>query len=419
MDVKLRACDALLERRVTEKLKSRKVGDVLNRLSVTLPKPRDNRQRDAAIPDTVKASLEVKSELAAKEAEKEARRNRGEIVDSDDEDGDIEMGGSHPIIRKWLERDKERMGGGPGVYRADMTKYYILREDEWKTDMVPEIMDGKNIADYIDPDILERLMALEAEEEALMAAYEAEKAAEPVVSSDDEETKELYEEIMTRKAQIIQRHREKKDKNRPVLQRGKGPLPSKEEFAAGLAATGLPEDIAAAAAATAAKKGPDTTSALRRKRTATEAGLSDDAMAEDNDLEDGESDVAVKGLGVPGGSASRGRALSRSDDGVDPKVRQSRAKSAAKARQQVLTAKYGDERAIKKARMLKSREPIEPEATAKGFKNEQEYERARKDYKKFRAIKFDGRKGEADRHTAASMPKWLNTGKVGFSRDWR
>ena len=34
---------------------------------------------------------------------------------------------------------------------------------------MPEIMDGKNIADFIDPDILEKLDALEREEEKLEA----------------------------------------------------------------------------------------------------------------------------------------------------------------------------------------------------------------------------------------------------------
>jgi hypothetical protein len=32
------------------------------------------------------------------------------------------------MVRAWLERDRERVGGGPGVYRADTTRYYLLRE---------------------------------------------------------------------------------------------------------------------------------------------------------------------------------------------------------------------------------------------------------------------------------------------------
>ena len=42
---------------------------------------------------------------------------------------------------------------------------------------MPEIMDGKNIADFIDPDIEEKLEALEREEERLVAEgfYESEE----------------------------------------------------------------------------------------------------------------------------------------------------------------------------------------------------------------------------------------------------
>ena len=42
---------------------------------------------------------------------------------------------------------------------------------------MPEIMDGKNIADFIDPDIIEKLEALEREEEKLEAEgfYESEE----------------------------------------------------------------------------------------------------------------------------------------------------------------------------------------------------------------------------------------------------
>jgi nucleolar GTP-binding protein len=45
----------------------------------------------------------------------------------------------------------------------------LLSNPEWKFDTIPEIMDGKNIADFIDPDIAEKLEALEREEEKLAA----------------------------------------------------------------------------------------------------------------------------------------------------------------------------------------------------------------------------------------------------------
>ena len=43
----------------------------------------------------------------------------------------------------------------------------MLSNPDWKEDIIPEIMNGKNIADFIDPDILEKLEALEREEEKL------------------------------------------------------------------------------------------------------------------------------------------------------------------------------------------------------------------------------------------------------------
>jgi nucleolar GTP-binding protein len=46
---------------------------------------------------------------------------------------------------------------------------YMLDNEEWKYDIMPEIMDGKNVADFIDPDIHAKLEALEKEEEELIA----------------------------------------------------------------------------------------------------------------------------------------------------------------------------------------------------------------------------------------------------------
>lgn len=50
-----------------------------------------------------------------------------------------------------------------------LSENYLLENSEWKNDIIPEIMDGKNIADFIDPDIEEKLEALEREEERLEA----------------------------------------------------------------------------------------------------------------------------------------------------------------------------------------------------------------------------------------------------------
>ena len=69
--------------------------------------------------------------------------------------------------------EKERMwlNGGPGVYSCDYRKYYDLATDDWKFDRIPEIMDGKNVADYVDADIEARLDALEQEEDQLEVSF--------------------------------------------------------------------------------------------------------------------------------------------------------------------------------------------------------------------------------------------------------
>lgn len=46
-------------------------------------------------------------------------------------------------------------------------EHYILPE-EWKYDLIPEIMNGKNIADFVDPDIWEKLEEIEREEDLIM-----------------------------------------------------------------------------------------------------------------------------------------------------------------------------------------------------------------------------------------------------------
>lgn len=43
----------------------------------------------------------------------------------------------------------------------------VHQSDEWKMDRIPEIMDGKNVADFVDEDIDKKLALLEQEEDQL------------------------------------------------------------------------------------------------------------------------------------------------------------------------------------------------------------------------------------------------------------
>ena len=82
----------------------------------------------------------------------QARRDSTDLPDAD------------PSARR-TQKDKQEDMGGAGVYSLPLQAHWELKRPEWLDDMIPEIMDGKNIADFVDPDIEKRLEELEAEEE--------------------------------------------------------------------------------------------------------------------------------------------------------------------------------------------------------------------------------------------------------------
>ncbi|KAI3824916.1 hypothetical protein L1987_06389 [Smallanthus sonchifolius] len=183
--VKNAACERLLDQRVEIKMKSKKINDCLNRFHVAVPKPRDQKERPPCIPQAV---LEAK----VKEAEKEKKR---------------------------LEKDLEEENGGAGVYSASLKKHYLLANDEWKEDNMPEILDGHNVYDFVDPDILQRLEELE-KEEGLLQEQEDDEVEMDVEDLTPQQQKELAE-IRKKKSLLIREHRIKKStaESRPVVPR--------------------------------------------------------------------------------------------------------------------------------------------------------------------------------------------------------
>ncbi|OBZ70927.1 putative nucleolar GTP-binding protein 1 [Grifola frondosa] len=202
MLLKTSACDALLEYRVDAKLKGSKVNAILNRLHVAQPKARDDVVRAPFIPEAVK----------------DRRKYEKDAPD-----------------RKRLERDIEAEEGGAGVYNINLKKNYLLANPEWKMDVIPEIMDGKNIADFIDPDILEKLEALEREEEKLEAEgfYESESDM-----FDSEDEREAVESKANRESKLRSQGTKKAMKNRAALPRTAG-LRTLSELTTGLTKAGL------------------------------------------------------------------------------------------------------------------------------------------------------------------------------------
>ncbi|CAA0834746.1 Nucleolar GTP-binding protein 1 [Striga hermonthica] len=188
--VKNAACERLLNQRVESKMNSKKLMDCRNRFHVAMPKPRDGKERPVCIPAAV---LEMQAKKAEENAKKEKRK---------------------------LEKDLENENGGAGVYSASLTKNYLLANDEWKSDPIPEILDGHNVADFIDADILMRLEELEREEGALQGLEEEDDFEMDGAELTPEEQAALAE-IRKKKGLLVREHRIKKStaESRPIVPR--------------------------------------------------------------------------------------------------------------------------------------------------------------------------------------------------------
>lgn len=101
--------------------------------------------------------------------------------------------------RRTLARDIEAANGGAGVFNVDLKADYLLANPEWKYDKIPEILDGKNVYDYVDPDIDAKLAALEEEEERL--------EKEGFYQSDSDIDDESEEEVLQKAEYIREKHK--------------------------------------------------------------------------------------------------------------------------------------------------------------------------------------------------------------------
>lgn len=192
-DVKNHVCERLLAERVSQKLKAgtsssgalgTRLTEVMARIHVA--QPMGGVTREPFIPEAVK--------------------NLKKYDKNDPE-------------RRVLARDIEAENGGPGVYNVDLRKDWILANPEWKYDKIPEILDGKNVYDYVDPDIEAKLAALEEEEERL--------EKEGFYDSDSDIGDESEEEILQKAEYIREQHQlirnearmRKSLKNRAIIPR--------------------------------------------------------------------------------------------------------------------------------------------------------------------------------------------------------
>lgn len=350
MAVKTDACEMLLQHRVELKFKNRKADGVLNRIHVAEPKSRDTKARPAFIPAKV---MEIRE-----------RKKTGMDVDEDDEDDDYEddedemvtaIPGTDSIISKKLqkklktERDIELALGDD--YVLDLQKNWDLANPEEKYDVIPEVWNGKNIADYIDPDIMAKLDALEKEEDLREKSgfYESEDS-----ESETEEMKEIRE--MASKIRVkkkIMKMDQKIDGNK------KSTLPR---------------------TSTAAKR---SRSVARLKGEFTELGV-------DMTNTDGANFTKTRGRSTSKAAAKRSRMnMDVDEDGGDAGSVASKTRNRSRSNSRVTPR---DKSGVRDPEQQKKIKKMEKKVQKKSFGNL-------------------GKAGESDRHIGTKMPKHLFAGK--------
>lgn len=195
MEVRNKACEKLLTSRIENKLKSQaRMTNVLNKIHVAMPKKRDDMDRPAYVPESF-----IKQPKYSPE---------------------------DPNRRK-LARDIEAEQGGAGVFNVNLKEKYLLDDDEWKNDIMPEILDGKNVYDFLDPDIATKLQALEQEEERLEneGFYNSDEDEEALLGFDDEEISSIRDKaawIRDKQKRMIAEARNRKSlKNKAIMPRSK------------------------------------------------------------------------------------------------------------------------------------------------------------------------------------------------------
>merc|ERR1712137_177380 len=175
-DVKTRACDILLEYRLAQKTENLAGGnsvikreeDFLKGIYVAKPKSRGDAERTPNIPETV-------------------------------------LSGQKQSLNRPTLKELQEQHGGAGVFNFPLQEHFMLEDVNWKYDVVPEIMDGKNIADFVDADILRKLEDLEKEEEMLESTYNKEDMLEEI----DPAFLKAHKEVKNKKALLKLNHKMK------------------------------------------------------------------------------------------------------------------------------------------------------------------------------------------------------------------
>ena len=190
-DVKSNACEILLKYRSIKKSgTANKDITGMDKVYVAQPIKRDNRKREPNIPQSV---IEERKNMIPEEISEEKFLREDNIHI-------LEKKIKNNPIKELIEKN-----GGTGIYYFPQRDEFKLENPNWNYDIWPEIMDGKNVFDFIDKDILAKVEKLEKEEEE---NYENNNNLneDSDTSSLSEDLIEAHEKVMKNQKLIRERH---------------------------------------------------------------------------------------------------------------------------------------------------------------------------------------------------------------------
>ena len=215
-DVKSKACDILLKYREV-KNSGAKTKDITGLDKIYIAKPtqiRDNRKRTPNIPQSFLEEKKIKLNEEKNEKFDEEKFLREDNINN--------------LEKKINNKFKEviEANGGTGIYYFPLREEFKLENPDWKYDIWPEFMDGKNVFDFVDKDILKKVEALEKEEEEIAQRGDLglDEDEDNNNMDDGEESSELSEDLIEAHEKLMKNVKTIKERHK-LVKRSK--LPSR------------------------------------------------------------------------------------------------------------------------------------------------------------------------------------------------
>lgn len=291
--------------------------------------------------------------------------------------------------------------GGAGNFYIPIEEHYQLEDESWKFDRWPEFYLGKNVMDFYDPDIEEKLKKLEEEEDKLL---EMERNENELMQDDDsensdgvteEDLKKSLKEVRSKKAILKLQHKMKKNL------RARSKNKKLEDLEEHLEKKGIDANI------------DNIRNRIKQRKTIKELEANQDKLNKKafEDSDDGEDEKMLED------GDRRGRKRKRSVSDSDEEMKDSRGPSK-KSDKRSMTPMQLKIRSQSKLRSMSQgrREGSKPQYHPTRVVPEEHIRLAKKINKRF---KHSVNVNEADRVISVKKPKHLYSGKRGIGKNDR